>query len=92
MERTQQANNQRVVVSAVVFLLCSTYGYPAQSSCVISGRVIDEGGRPIGTAVVSALSKRFGAPSIVDNSALPDSTGAYCIRDLVKGRLVVTLP
>jgi Carboxypeptidase regulatory-like domain len=64
-----------------------------QESCVVSGRVIDEKGKPIPFAALSALRGQStgvgGEPLLAVNGATADHRGEYCIRGLPPGEYLI---
>jgi hypothetical protein len=74
-------------------ILCSLPGATAEESCAVSGRVMDEWGKPIPFAAVSTVcepsSKVGSAPLLVVNGAAANQRGEYCIRELPPGEYLI---
>ena len=81
-------------VSSLAFLVVALPPFSslmgmARESCAISGRVVDETGKPIPFAVVNALRGQFLRAEFVAAGSAADQRGEYCLGELPLGDYLV---
>ena len=78
-----------LAAAAAVVLLAGRLPAASGGSCVISGRVFDDRGNPLRTAVVNAVRRQFSAGEFMAGGASTGERGEYCIRGLPPGEYLV---
>ena len=80
---------KQVISRLAILLVALSLAAMAQESCAISGRVVDDTGKPVPSAFVKALRERFLRDEFVVAGSEANQRGDYCIRDLAAGDYLV---
>lgn len=80
--RQVRSCRQGVITLIAVVLAAFLSPVMAKDGCIVSGRVVDERGKPVPFAAVTAGK---GVSSRAVNGATATNTGEYCIRELAAG-------